>query len=85
MPETIEMPPTAPGRLFEGFLTPHQLETETGWGWRTVLRREAEGLPVVKIGATKLYPIAQVRAWLLAQAEKRQTEPRGRGRPRKAA
>jgi hypothetical protein len=80
MPETIET--TARPKLFDGFLTDKELEAETGWGWRTRLRREADGLPVVVMGATKLYPIDKVRAWIMTHLRER-AAPR-RGRPRKA-
>jgi hypothetical protein len=70
-------------RLLDGLLTGEQLEAETGWGCRTIRRRELEGLPVVKIGATKLYPAEKVREWILSRM-RRHEAPR-RGRPRKAA
>jgi len=76
-------PETSPHRLFDGLLTRSELTTETGWQWRTVLRREAEGLPVIKLGATKLYPIEKVRAWILGREPN--PAPVRRGRPRKAA
>ena len=70
-------------RLLAGLLTEQQLEAATGWEYRTRLRREAEGLPVIKIGATKLYPEDQVREWLLSRMRRR--EPPRRGRPRKGS
>ena len=75
---TVSRPP-----LLDGLLNLEQLKAETGWGWRTILRREAEGLPVVKLGATKLYPADKVRAWIMGHL--RQHEPPRRGRPRTAA
>jgi hypothetical protein len=85
MSETIETTTTAAvrPRLFDGLMTPKQLEEETGWGWRTILRREADGLPVIVIGGTKLYPADKVRAWIMGRL--RQREAPRRGRPRKAA
>jgi hypothetical protein len=81
MSEAIEA--VGSGKLLSGLLTDEQLEAETGWGYRTRLRREAEGLPVIVIGGTKLYPADKVRAWIMGQL--RQHEPPRRGRPRKAA
>ncbi len=82
MSETVETRVGGSG-LLAGLLTEAQLEAETGWGYRTRLRREADGLPVVKIGATKLYPADQVREWILSRM--RRHEPPRRGRPRRAA
>jgi hypothetical protein len=70
-------------RLLAGLLTEEQLEAETKWTYRTRLRREAEGLPVIKIGATKLYPEDETREWILSRM--RRHKPPRRGRPRKAA
>jgi hypothetical protein len=70
--------------LFDGLLTGEELQADTGWGQRTILRREAAGLPVIKIGATKLYPAEKVRDWLLSRTRSQQGS-RGRGRPRSTA
>ena len=83
MQEAIETAPVIPTKLLDGLLTRQQLESETGWRWRTILRREAEGLPVIVIGGTKLYPADKVRDWIMGRL--RQREPRRPGRPRKAA
>ena len=80
---SVEIQDEAKPRLLDGFLTAEQLEAETKWGWRTRLRREADGMPVAVIGGTKLYPIDKVRAWILSQVREHGA-PR-RGRPRKAA
>jgi hypothetical protein len=66
--------------LLDGLLNDKQLEAAMGWQSRTRLRREAEGLPVIVLGVKKLYPIDQVRAWLLSRV--RQHQPVRRGRPR---
>ena len=66
--------------LLEGLLTREQLKLETGWGSRTIMRREREGLPVVVIGATRLYPIKLVQDWILSHV--RSHNPPKRGRPR---
>jgi hypothetical protein len=83
MSEALESNSVIRPRLLDGFLTDRQLEAETGWRQRTRLRREAEGLPVIVIGGTKLYPIDKVREWILSRVRQHQL-PR-RGRPRKAA
>lgn len=49
---------------------------------RTVIRWEHSGLPVIKIGAVRLYDLAKARAWVLTH-EHRQDAPK-RGRPTKA-
>jgi hypothetical protein len=82
MSETIGTALVKP-KLLDGLLTETDLEAETGWTYRTRLRREAEGLPVVKLGATKFYPADKVRDWILSRVRE-QTPARGRGRPRKA-
>ena len=69
--------------LLDGLLTEEELEAQTGWKWRTRLRREAKGLPLIKIGADKWYPADGVRAWILAHESR--PEPVRRGRPRKIA
>lgn len=80
MSETIEASVVRP-KLLDGLLTREQLEAETGWGSRTILRREAQGLPIIVIGGTKLYPMEKVRAWIMSHERRRQ--PPRRGRPRK--
>jgi hypothetical protein len=77
--ETLERP-----RLFDGFFTEDEILAETGWSYRTLKRREDDGLPCVRLGFTKLYPIEKTRAWLMSQVHD-QNAPRGRGRPRKTA
>lgn len=83
MRETVETTTVIQPSILAGLLTDEQLEAETGWKPRTRLRLEAEGLPVVKIRGTKLYPIDKVRAWIMGHVREREA-PR-RGRPRKAA
>ena len=82
MSEAIEAPSAT--RLLEGVLTKDQLKAQLGWGDRTVQRREAEGLPFIKIGGDRLYPIDKVRAWILSHTRE-QSPAVSRGRPRKAA
>ena len=50
---------------------------------RTIARLEHAGLPVIRLGMTRLYDIAKVRAWLLSH-ESRHEAPK-RGRPAKRA
>lgn len=76
-------PPPCASQLLAGMLTKDQFLAETGWHWRTLLRREHDGLPVVKLGNTKLYPIDKCRAWILRRVADR--SPRRPGRPRRAA
>jgi hypothetical protein len=71
------------GRLMRGLLSCEQMQAETGWHWRKLLRAEHEGLPVIKVGSTKLYPIDSCRAWLMSRVTDRR--PRRPGRPRQAA
>ena len=65
--------------VLAGLLTRERLAAELGCHQRTVIRREREGLPFLKIGATRLYDPAKVRAWIEAQ-ECRPAMPK-RGRP----
>jgi hypothetical protein len=81
MADTVKVEANHP-RIMDGLLTRAQLEAETGWGWRTVLRREAEGLPVIVIGGRKLYPREKIRMWILSQERVHQAPKRGR--PRKS-
>jgi hypothetical protein len=70
------------GTILQGLLTEEQFEAETGWKYRTRLRREAEGLPVIVIGNSKYYPADRARTWIMSHL--RRHEPPRRGRPKKA-
>lgn len=72
-----------PQGVLAGLLSRVQLAAELGCGARTVIRREREGMPFVKIGALRLYDPARVREWLLSH-EQRPAAPK-RGRPAKRA
>jgi len=85
MQEAIETTIGTAPRLLAGMLTRDQLAAETGWHSRTILRNEAEGLPVIVIRGTKLYPIDRVRAWILSHVREREAPRRGRPAGRKAA
>lgn len=84
MLQTSEAAESAAQNLLDGFLLGPQLDRQMGWSERTRSRRELEGLPVIKLGATKLYPVDKVRAWILSRAQGAFEAPR-RGRPRKSA
>jgi len=81
MPHIIEASNVSRPKLLDGLLNREQLEAETGWRWRTILRNEAEGLPVIVIRGTKLYPVEKVREWIMSKVREREA-PR-RGRPKK--
>lgn len=85
MLQTREAADLAPPNLLEGILLGPQLDKQMGWSERTRCRREQEGLPVIRLGATKLYPIDKVRAWILSRAQGASEAAPRRGRPRKAA
>lgn len=69
--------------VLAGLLTRDQLATQLGRSERTVIRWEHAGLPVIKLGMTRLYDPAKAREWLMTY-ERRHDAPR-RGRPAKAA
>ena len=69
--------------VLAGLLTRSQLATQLGRSERTVIRWEHAGLPVIKLGMTRLYDPATVRAWLLTH-EHRHDVPKP-GRPAKRA
>lgn len=71
----------APQGVLAGLLSRERLAAELGCSPRTVIRREREGMPFLKVGALRLYDPATVRTWLLAQ-EVRPAAPK-RGRPAK--
>ncbi len=69
--------------VLAGLLTRNQLAAELGRSERTVIRWERAGLPVIKLGMTRLYDSAKARDWLLTH-ERRHDVPK-RGRPAKTA
>ena len=85
MSETTEVSTPKQKRIFAGLLTREELEAETGWGWRTILRREQDGMPVVIVCRTKLYPADRIREWILSHERRHDTPKRGRPATRKAA
>jgi hypothetical protein len=60
--------------LLDGLMTGHEVEAELGWRPHTRRRRERQGLPYIQIGNAKLYPRAELRAWIWQQ--KREDHPR---------
>ncbi len=79
--------PTAPSTqdvpsVIAGLLPRARFADDMGCSERTVLRWEHAGLPVIRIGMTRLYDPASCRAWLMTH-EHRHDAPK-RGRPTKA-
>lgn len=80
------MPPNPPhspepAGILDGLLTRAQIAADLGCHERTVIRREREGMPYLRVGARRLYEPAKVRAWFLSQECR--PEPPKRGRPPK--
>ena len=69
--------------VLAGLVTRKQLAEEWRCSEMTIIRRERAGLPVIRLGMTRLYDPAKVRAWVLDH-EHRQSAPK-RGRPAKKA
>jgi hypothetical protein len=76
--ETASTPAVA--SVLAGLLTRDQLAKQFGLSERTVIRWEHAGLPVIKLGMTRLYDPAKARDWLMSH-ERRRGVPRGVGRP----
>ena len=70
---------TAFTSVVAGLLTRDQLAKQLGRSERTVIRWEHAGLPVIKLGMTRLYDPAKARDWLMTY-ERRHDVPK-RGRP----
>ncbi len=66
-----------------GLVRRDELEFQFGRSSRTIIRWEHAGLPVIKLGMTRLYDPAKVREWLMTH-ERRHNIPK-RGRPSRAA
>ena len=69
--------------VLAGLLTRDQLASQLGRSERTVIRWEHAGLPVIKLGMTRLYDPTKARDWLLTH-ERRHDAPKG-GRPARNA
>ncbi len=65
--------------LLAGLVTHAELCATFDWHWRRVLRYKHAGLPVVKLGKQKFYPIDGVRRWVMEHEIDRR--PRAPGRP----
>ncbi len=68
-------------KVLDGLQTRHELAADIRCHWRTILRYEHQGLPVIKVGGRVFYNPAHVREWILSH-ERNQAAPT-RGRPRK--
>ncbi len=75
--ETQTTPTTT--SITAGLATREQLATDLHCSERTIIRREHQGMPVIKLGALRLYNPDAVRAWLMTH-ERRHDLPK-RGRP----
>jgi hypothetical protein len=62
-----------------GFATRPQLAADLHCSERTIIRREHQGMPVIKLGMLRLYNPQAVREWLMTH-ERRHDVPK-RGRP----
>lgn len=66
-----------------GLATREQLAIDLRCSERTIIRREHQGMPVIKLGSLRLYNPEAVRAWIMTH-ERRHDVPK-RGRPAKHA
>ncbi len=71
--------------VLAGLLTRDQLANQLGRSERTVIRWEHAGLPVIKLGMTRLYDPAKAREWLLTHERRHDVPKRGRPANRAAA
>lgn len=62
-----------------GLLTRSEAASQFRCSERTIIRREHEGMPVIRLGSLRLYNPEAVRAWLMGYERRR--EPVRRGRP----
>ncbi len=69
---------TSTASVFAGLLKRPQLAADMGRSERTIIRLEHAGLPVIRVGMTRLYDPAAVRAWLLTHEHRHDTPKRGR-------
>ncbi len=65
--------------VLAGLLTRAGLSGELRKSERTLIRWEHAGMPVIRVGMTRLYDPARIREWLMTH-ERRHDVPR-RGRP----
>jgi hypothetical protein len=83
MDTTTEQPPAT--SITAGLVTREQLAADLRCSERTIIRREHQGMPVIKLGMTRLYDPASVRAWLMTHERRRELPKRGRPITRNAA
>ena len=74
--------PSVRDQLLEGFCSRDELAEALGVQWRSIYTYLKQGLPSVRIGATRYYNIGKVRAWLEEQDDAAKRVPRPVGRPR---
>jgi hypothetical protein len=70
--------------ILDGLVTTDQLRRAFGWSLRTYYGYAEQGLPFLKFGEKRLHDPASVRTWILSR-ERKHTQARRPGRPRKAA
>ncbi len=75
--------PPAPS-IIAGLMTLAQIAADLDRSERTILRFDAQGIPVIRVGTLRLYDPAAVREWLLSQQSRRTTPKRGRPSKRAA-
>ncbi len=68
-------------KVLDGLLAEDQLLKELNVSQRTARRREAEGMPYIRIGIKRYYDPTAVRVWLMGR-QSNHASPR-RGRPSK--
>ena len=76
--------PTAPSVL-AGLVNRPNLSADLGKSERTIIRWEHAGMPVIRVGMTRLYDPASVRQWLLTHERRHDVPKRGRPANRVAA
>jgi hypothetical protein len=67
-----------------GLATRQQLAAELHCSERTIIRREHQGMPVIRLGTLRLYNPEAVRAWIMAHEHRRDAPKRGRPAKRAA-
>ena len=76
--------PTA-ASITAGLATRQQLAADLHCSERTIIRREHQGMPVIKLGYLRLYNPEAVRAWILTHELRRDVPKRGRATNKRAA
>jgi len=87
LPTDADLSPAAAAvraTLLHGLATKEAFSEGLAKCQRTIDTWIAQGLPTVRVGRQVFIPVGEAKAWLL-KSSARNTAPRGRGRPRKAA